>query len=209
VAGDGSLVAGGTSQGLICLCEPGGSGPRILGVDRETSLAGQPLALEMAALLQNALATCRKSSIANLRFSRDGKWLVSAQNNGRVSLWNVATGERLPEFIGHQGPVTAAILLADSKRILSAGLDNTIRTWDIADGREIQRQEFEPGDVKALAVSIDGTVAAWGGYSHKIVIWDLECGQRKFVVTHPAANISGLEFSPDGTLLAAAGTERL
>jgi len=183
IAKQGGLVAAGTSHGSIYVCDPEDPCPYILTADRE-------------------------SSIGELQFSSDGKQLLSAQNDGRVGLWELADRKLLQEFTGHGGVATAAVLLPDDQRILTAGLDDTIRLWDIATAQELWRGEVGFGSVSTAAISADGTTAAFGGYSRKIVVWDLEHGKMKSEIDTTASAVFHLKFSPDGMLLAAACSDR-
>jgi WD40 repeat protein len=184
ISADGLLVAAATARGSIRLYDP----------TRRASVE---------------LTTRGKSSVADLRFSGDGNQLVSAHNNGQVSVWNVVTRKLLQEFPGHEQerPAIAASFLSDGNRVISAGLDDTVRIWEISSGRELWRGEFGLYGVRALAVSPDARTAAWGGFNHKIIVWDLECGRKKFEITTSASIILNLKFSPDGTSLATAGRE--
>jgi WD40 repeat protein len=180
VAEDGLLVAGGSTTGSILL-------------------------YNRANHISRVLTPGRQSSISDLRFSRGQ--LLSAQNNGQISLWDAASGELLREFAGHHGPATAVALLPDGKRIVSSGLDDTIRLWDVGSGRELWRGEFALNGIQTLAVSADGATAAWGGYNRRVIVWDLDRGEKKHDIATPSSVIFHLSFSPDGSLLAAAGME--
>jgi WD40 repeat protein len=203
VAADGSLIAGGTSLGVIYLCDPATRRYSVVNGDQDDSVVASAATTEGPAAPG---PTNQKSLLSDLRFSTDRRWLASAQNDGCVCLWEVSTGKLLQKFTGHRGPATAVAFLPGN-RILSAGLDDTVRIWDIASGHEQWHGEFGLGGVKSAAVSADGRTAAWGGYAHKIITWDIARGEKKFEFNTPAGTILDLEFSPDGRLLAAAGTD--
>ena len=182
IAPDGRLVAGGTDDGTVHLCDP----------DRRSSVR---------------LTAPTQSSFGSLRFAGDGKRLVGSQGNGRIVLWDLNSQERVQDFAGHEGPATVADILPDGNRIISVGLeDNSVRIWDIASGRELWRGEFGLNGVRALAVSPDGRTAAWGGYHNRIIVWDLDRQRKKFEIATTATSIYHLRFSPHGTALAAGGT---
>ncbi len=182
VADDGQRVAAATDTGAIYLFEPDGQNAMILTPDQ-------------------------KNSVAELHFSPDGAHLLSAQLDGRVTVWDLATGSAAQEFAGHEHGATAAAFLPDGKRVLSGGLDDTIRTWDRATGRELWRGKSGLYGVKALALSPDGATAACGGYAGKIILWDIQREQKKLEIATRASVIFHLSYSPDGASLAAAGTD--
>jgi F-box and WD-40 domain protein 1/11 len=57
-----------------------------------------------------------------------GDHLVSASGDTRIKLWNVATGDLVREFVGHEKGL--ACVQYDGKRIVSGSNDHTIRVWD-------------------------------------------------------------------------------
>ena len=183
VAGDGGLIAAATTSGQIYLCTPG----------QRTSVI---------------LASPRESAISDVRFSRDGARLVSAQACGTVSVWETATGKRPREFTGKE-PATNAEFLVNGTRIIAASLDDKVRIWEIDSGELICCREAGLYGVSALAVSPDGGTAAWGGFGHSIALWDVASMRTKVEIDTPAAVVLHLQFAPDGSSLAAAGMEAI
>jgi hypothetical protein len=184
VAGDGRLLVAGTDTGSIHLYDSTHFDSTILA---STSISG----------------------VTQVSFSRDGIHLVCAQNNGRIGLWNMATGKPVQEFEGHRDTVTGAFLLPGNMQIISSGLDDTVRIWDVAYGREMWHGEFNLQGVTTLAVSADGTIAAWGGRKGRIYLWDLELVRKALEIETSASVISHLTFSADGQSLAVAEDDEL
>jgi len=180
ISSQGNLSAAATSDGLIFLCDAASHSPAVL-------VAGV------------------KSRISDLRFSNDGRRLVSAGQDGWLCVWDLQSGEVLQRWKGHDQLATAAAFLSGD-RLISAGLDDTVRIWEISTGREIWRGEFGLFGVNALAVSADGKTAAWGGHQSKVVVWDLENARKKFDVQVPTSIVWDVQFSPDAKSLAVAGS---
>ncbi len=155
------------------------------------------------------LTSRRQSNVSVLRFSGDGRRLVSAHGDGSICHWDLATQAVMNEFAGNSQPVTALEFLPGDLRIISAGLDGAVTIRNLDSGHEEWRGEFESPGITTLAVSPDGRTAAWGGFNQRIVVWDLELNEKKFEFKVFAHYISQLKFAPDGTTLAIAGQEAI
>ena len=157
------------------------------------------------------------SAPLQLRFTPDGKKLVSASLDKTVQIWNVDTGERLhvirpPIGRGNQGVPHGLVLDGQGRQLafstFVAGDKNKpvqalfVYALDTAQGRYLA----EGGDV--LAFSPDGKILAVSrGTGVRLV--DAATG-KELVGTKNAAiatgakrNVVALAFSPDGTSLAA------
>jgi WD40 repeat protein len=151
------------------------------------------------------LTVRRQSSVSVLRFSEDGRRLISAHNDGSICHWDLATQAVLNELAGNSQPVTAVEFLPGDQRIISTGVDGAVRIRNLDSSHEEWSVESGDAGISTLAMSPDGRTAAWGGYNRRIVVWDLELNEKKFEFKFPAPVVSQLKFAPDGTTLAVAG----
>jgi WD40 repeat protein len=55
--------------------------------------------------------------------------VLSAGGDGVVILWDMASGEALRRYEGHQGNVLGAVFTPGGRTILSAAVDSTVREW--------------------------------------------------------------------------------
>jgi WD40 repeat protein len=63
-------------------------------------------------------------------FAPDGRTFATADPDGTIRLWEVATWGQRAEFRGHRGRVNALAFAPDG-RLLSGGLDTTVLVWDV------------------------------------------------------------------------------
>lgn len=144
----------------------------------------------------------RAGSMTATAISADGKLVLTGEDDGLVTLWNVATGDSQQKYMGHGRTVFAAAMLPDGKRAVTCGDDNSIIVWELATGRRLQQMSTGDSIPLVMSCSPDGALAAVGGADGAIGIWDLRGGKRTTVL-HRRSSLCGVQFSPDGRLIAA------
>lgn len=139
-----------------------------------------------------------------LAVSPDERTVLTAADDGRVVLSDLATGETLQTFAGHSEPIGWGLaFLPDGRRFLSGGFDDVILLWDIESGQIIRRYESPYGDVNALAVSPDGRLVAAATEGGIGMIFDIETGDllHELKGHDTSVQIIAVAFSPDGKTL--------
>jgi WD40 repeat protein len=64
-------------------------------------------------------------------FSSDSRLLASEGEGGHIHVWDLATGEEVRRFAGHEGGVNSLTFSADGRYLVSAGEDTTAAVWDL------------------------------------------------------------------------------
>jgi hypothetical protein len=75
--------------------------------------------------------------VGAVRFSTDGRLIVSGSYDNTVRLWDAGRGREIVTFSGHTSAVSYAALSPNEKQILSCSGDGTVRLWDVVAGKEI------------------------------------------------------------------------
>lgn len=73
-------------------------------------------------------------TIFDLKFSPDGQLLAAGGTDGRVHIWEVATGRKKFLLTGHTGWIRTLCFSDDGKYIATGSGDRTIRIWDVISG---------------------------------------------------------------------------
>ncbi len=71
--------------------------------------------------------------VSALALSADGKRVAVGSHTGRVTVWDVTTGDTLAPFAGHDGLVTGMAFTADGKRLVTTAQDGTALVWEVPD----------------------------------------------------------------------------
>ena len=114
-------------------------------------------------------------AVASVRFSPDGKRIVTGSWDNTARIWNVQTGrmERKLEG-GHTQSVNDAVFSPDGGKVLTVSDDGTARLWEASSGQLLpafgkQRQHeqgirsaaFSRNGKRILTASSDGTAKLW------------------------------------------------
>src|SRR5262249_27381269 len=110
-----------------------------------------------------------------LAFSRNGKVLLSATDDGLACLWEVPTGKKLREFNFQPADRGCYALAPDGSRLAVVSKEYVIHLWDVATGKERFKVETkEPHGIPVF--SPDGKTLAFGD-GEAVVLWDTTTGQ--------------------------------
>ena len=135
--------------------------------------------------------------------SGDGSLLLVAGDDGRVTVWNAASGDLVRTIGSGHGPVYAVAITADGATIAAAGYDGNIRLWSWPSGRQIRVLAGHEGWVNALAFAGNGRTLVSGGRDRAVRVWDVETGKMLHVIRYPsevfavAADAAGRLFASD------------
>jgi WD40 repeat protein len=149
------------------------------------------------------------SWVTALAFSADGQLLAAGHDDGRLSLWDAASGTRVAE-LGRDGPAVSALAFsADGARLASAHEDRQIRLWGRADGRPAGKLVGHTDRIDGLAWHPDGRHLISAGWDTTARVWDTATKEPLILLNAHADQVSALAFSPDGTVLATADSDNL
>ncbi len=138
-----------------------------------------------------------------LVFSRDGRVLVTAGQDGTARLWDTTSGQTIGSM-SHKAPVAAVALSPDGRMLATAGQDGTARLWQ--DGREIIPPLVHRGALTALAFSPDGTWLATASVDRTARVWETGSGREVASFRH-GDEVSSVVFDRDGRSILTASAD--
>lgn len=108
-------------------------------------------------------------SILAVRLSPDADLLAAGGADGKVRLWNVATGQSQAVIAASQKWVRSIDFAPSRNRLVVAADDNTVRSWSL-DGSQPQDVSTHDDWVMIARYSQDGRFIASAGNSRKVVL---------------------------------------
>ncbi|MBT6153106.1 MAG: hypothetical protein HOK71_09535 [Planctomycetaceae bacterium] len=118
-----------------------------------------------------AVATLTHPAVVHsASFSADRSRIVTAADDQRVGVWDVASQQILQQFAGHTKPVRAAVFAGNSLDVLSVGDDATVRRSHIAASAVVAAHVGGASSVAFLPQG-DGVISA--GVDKRVVQFDL------------------------------------
>jgi len=126
--------------------------------------------------------------------------LASGSDDGKIRLWNPATGECCQTLSGHQGRIRHLTFSQDGKLLASASHDRTIKIWDINTATCLKTLRghtdwvwsviFIQNNHTLISASDDHTIRLWNINTERSqILGNLETEWMWAITSHPQANI--------------------
>jgi WD40 repeat protein len=144
-----------------------------------------------------------------MTFSRDGKRLATASNDGTVRVWawdpaklgqEQQAKPRIDVVVDGYGNRVA--FSPDGRLLATGGEGLTVKVWDATTGDLLHTLPGHTGDVFAVAFSRDGRWLASAGTDTTVRIWDVATWKLRHTLRGHTGLVMSLAFSPDSRSLA-------
>ncbi len=155
--------------------------------------------------------TAHSGWVTAVTFSPDGQILISSGEDGRIILWDAASGEeiqqmaRLPDGIVGLAVVTGQE--SGSGALMAGSKDGTVNLYELPAGIVLREFDDVTGSLTCLAIASNVPRGVTGYADGSLAIWDLNTGQLLGHVQGSGNPLAGIAISPDGSfILMSSGT---
>ncbi len=139
-------------------------------------------------------------------FAPDGVHVATGDWDGKATIWNLQSGERLREF--PQGEYVHAVAYdKQGERLAAGGSDGSVHVYRVADGQLLTKLVGHEDAVLSVRFSPDDRYLLTSGYDHTARLWDLATGKSTQVLEGHSWWVWSAEFSPDGQQIVTAGQD--
>ncbi len=156
------------------------------------------------------------SFLEQIAFSPDSEIVVAYDVNATISLWAVATGQRLDSYRLHHATLNTLAFSPDGRQLVAGGADCALYLWDVRQPPQAQviaRLAGHRKRVSTVAFSPDGEHIASGDFDGVICLWRSANGTNlraaELALLRCQGMVRKVVFSPDGQTLASASDDGL
>lgn len=151
--------------------------------------------------------------VNDLAFSPDGKILASADGNGQLLVWNVASRSLIAQLTGHYGQITS-VVFSPNGHLMASGdggglpISPKILIWEVSTLNIVQTLDLGGGTPQSLDFSPNGNILI-AGDTYAFWFWNAgnwellkKIGSETGTWWHSARRVT---FNADGTAILAGG----
>ena len=153
-----------------------------------------------------------EASVFCLDFSPGGSTIVfgtlDSENNGRIHVWDVATGTEKLNWQGHDIQVVSVQFSPDGSKIATACPDGSCIVWNATDGSKVSQFVGESLGFCEVVFSPDGERIASGTFEGLIKVWDINNGKPLMTLVGHYETVSDLDWSPDSARIVSSSADQ-
>ncbi|MFC1725014.1 WD40 repeat domain-containing protein [candidate division KSB1 bacterium] len=142
--------------------------------------------------------------VYGIKSTSDGTLLVTLQFDGKLRLWDTATGSQSIIFDNGDIILQSAAFSPEGNILATGWADKKVRIWDVNSRNLINTLEGDKGWIFNIIFSTGGELmaAGEGNGGSSIMIWNTENWRKTHIFSGSQMDIHGLAFIKDNKILA-------
>jgi serine/threonine protein kinase len=147
-----------------------------------------------------------RGAVTAVGFTTDGQVVVTAGADGRVKVWNAATGRDLRTIEPSEGEITG--MAVSGRRVLTGHSAGRVVLWDVDTGQRVASYKHGEATVAAVAFSRDGRRLIVSNADASLAVWDPDVTQSPIgvVAAHEGA-VTAVAYAERGPYIATGGDD--
>lgn len=147
-------------------------------------------------------------AIQAMAYSRDGKWIALAREDGRISIRHAEDGRVAREIEAFADVAACVAFSRDSSRLAAGSFDRSIKIWDVTTGDQLADLTGHSNWVFSVAFSNDGSILASGSYDKTIKLWNVAEAKEIATINGHTAGVRSVCFSNNDQQLISGAADR-
>jgi len=147
-------------------------------------------------------------AVYSAQFSRDGKLVVTASQDGKVQVWNADTGEAVGQPMQHPSAVYSAQFSPDGKWVVTGAEDGKVQVWSAETGKAVGQPMQHRSAVDSVQFSPDGKWVVTASRDRTAQVWNVETGKAVGQPMQHKEAVRSAQFSPDGKRVVTASEDK-
>jgi WD40 repeat protein/predicted Ser/Thr protein kinase len=148
-----------------------------------------------------------KGPVNCVRFSPDGRRIITASNDGTAQVWDVVTGQAVGSPLNHQSAVKDASFSPEGNSVVTAGQNGVALVWSLETGQPSAPSLQHGGIVYCASFSADGKRILTGSEDAAARIWDVASGRLLTPLLLHRGPVRAAVFSRDGSRVVTASDD--
>lgn len=133
--------------------------------------------------------------------SPDGKTLLKGKLGTKAKRWDIATGQTIIEYNGHEKAVISYTYTDDGKNLITGDGAGKMIYWDALTGKQIRKFDAHREPLFEVKISPSGAEVATASWDASVTIWDIASGKLVSDIDMKGNSAFALSYTPDGLYL--------
>ncbi|MDF2457406.1 MAG: repeat-containing protein [Cytophagaceae bacterium] len=133
--------------------------------------------------------------------SPDGKTLLKGKLGTKAKRWDIATGQTVKEYLGHEKAVISFTYTDDGQYLITGDGAGKMIYWDAVSGKAIRKFDAHREPLFEVKINPSGTEVATASWDASVTIWDITSGKQVADIDMKGNSAYALSYTPDGLYL--------